>query len=115
MRQVGALRLVEGGGGHDHAGRAEAALERLGVEEGLLHRVQLAVLREPLDRRDLATRGAEGGHQAAMHGRAVEPDGAGAAIARVAALLDAEPAVLAQEGAQALARLGRGLEAATLT
>ena len=43
-----------------------------------------------------------------MHRRAVEPDGAGAAIAGVAALLDAEAAVLAQEGAQALAgfRLG---------
>ena len=42
---------------------------------------------------------------------AVEPDRAGAAIALVAALLDAEPAVLAQEGAQALAgrRLGREL------
>ena len=38
-----------------------------------------------------------------MHRLAVEPDGAGAAIAGVAALLDAEAAVVAQEGAQALA------------
>ncbi len=37
-----------------------------------------------------------------MDGLAVEPDRAGAAIAGVAALLDAEGAVLAQEGAQAL-------------
>ncbi len=39
-RQVGPLRLVEGGHGHDHAGGAEAALEALRVQEGLLHRVQ---------------------------------------------------------------------------
>ena len=46
------------------------------------------------------------GYQAGMHRRAVEPDRAGAAIARVAALLDAEDAAVAQECAQALA--GRG-------
>jgi hypothetical protein len=33
---------------------------------------------------------------------AVEPDGAGTAIPRVAAFLDAEPAQVAQEGPQAL-------------
>ena len=44
VRQVLARLLVEGGGGHDHAGGAEAALEGLRVEEGLLHGMQLAVL-----------------------------------------------------------------------
>ena len=46
-----------------------------------------------------------------MDRRAVEPDRAGAAIAGVAALLDAEHAALAQEGAQALAgpRLGENV------
>ena len=43
-----------------------------------------------------------------MDRRAVEPDGAGAAIAGVAALLDAEDATLAQEGAQALSGLRLG-------
>ena len=38
---------------------------------------------------------------------AVEPDGAGAAIAGVAALLHAESSRLAQEGAQALAGMRR--------
>src|SRR5687768_7757352 len=41
-----------------------------------------------------------------MDGLAVEPDGAGAAVAVVAAFLDGKPAELAQEGAQALARRG---------
>ena len=39
-----------------------------------------------------------------MNGHAVEPHGAGAAIAGVAAFLDAEHAAIAQEGAQALSR-----------
>ena len=48
--------------------------------------------RQALDRRHFAPGGAEGGHQAAMHRRAVEPDGAGAAIAGIAALLHAKTA-----------------------
>ena len=44
-------------------------------------------------------------HQAGMHRLAVEPHGACAAIAGVAALLDAERALVAQERPQALARL----------
>ena len=36
--QIAALRLVERRGGHHHARGAEAALEALGVEKGLLHR-----------------------------------------------------------------------------
>jgi hypothetical protein len=39
-----------------------------------------------------------------MERPAVDPDGAGATIALIAALLDAETAVLAEEGAEALAR-----------
>ena len=38
VRQVRALLVVERRRGHDHAGGAKAALERLRVEEGLLHR-----------------------------------------------------------------------------
>ena len=34
------LRLVQARGGQDHAGGAEAALESLRVEKGLLHRMQ---------------------------------------------------------------------------
>ena len=103
-RQIIACRLIEGRRGHDHACGAEAALEGLRIEKRLLHRVQLAVLGEPLDSGDLALGGAEGRQQAAMIGHAVEPHRAGAAIALVAAFLDTEPAMLAQEGAQALPR-----------
>ena len=102
-RQVLASSAVKVGGRHDHAGGAEAALEPLRVEERLLHRVQLAVPGQSLDGRDLAALGAEGGDEAAVDRHAVEPDGAGAAVAGVAPLLDAEPAQVAQEGAQALA------------
>ena len=91
------------GRGHDHAGGAEAALEALRVEERLLHRVQLAVAGEALDGGDLAARrrGRPGTGSCAPARR--RPDRAGAAVAGVAALLDAEPAQVAQEGAQALA------------
>ena len=58
---------------------------------------------QPLDGGDAAPLRAEGREQAAVDRLAVEMDGAGAAIAGIAALLDAEPAALAQQGAQALA------------
>src|SRR5262249_44613733 len=40
-------------GAEDHARRAVSALERVGSEEGLLHRVQLALGRQSLDGDDL--------------------------------------------------------------
>src|SRR6266849_6280784 len=105
MRQVRPLLLIERGRRHDHAGSAIAALERLRIEEGLLHRMQCAVLGESLDRGHHAPGRAERRHQAGMNGRAVEPYRAGAAIAGVTALLDAEDAALAQEGPQTLSGL----------
>ena len=68
----------------DHAGRAEAALQAVVLDERALERVELAVLREPLDRRDLAALGLEREHGAALHGASVEEHGARAALARVA-------------------------------
>src|SRR5258705_10116925 len=61
-----------------------------------------AVGRKAFDRGHGMAAGAERRDQAAMHRFAVEQHGAGAAIAGVAALLDAEMAELAQERAQAL-------------
>ena len=58
--------------------------------------------RKALDGGDVAALGAERRDQAAMHRLAVEQHGAGAAVAGVAAFLDAEMAELAQERAQAL-------------
>ena len=46
--------------------------------------------------------GAKGRDKAAMHRRAIEPHGARAAVAGVAAFLDPEPSQIAQKGAQAL-------------
>ncbi len=97
------LRLIERRRGDDHAGGAEAALKSLRVKERALHRMQLVALTEPLDGRHLAAFGPERGDQATVHRLAIQQHGASAAIAAIAAFLDAEPAELTQEGAQALA------------
>ena len=106
--RCGALRLVEAGRGHDHARRAIAALERAGLRERRLHRVQGAIRGgQPRDRGDRAPGRAERRHQAGMERLAVDQHRAGAAIARVAAAFDAERAELAQRCAQALAGVRR--------
>ena len=104
---AGGVALLEQlDGGHDLPGRAVAALEGVVLDERLLHRVQLAVRREALDRRDLAALAGDGERQAGEHAAAVDPDGARAARALVAALLGAgEAEVLAQRVEQADARL----------
>ena len=107
-RQIRPLLVVQCSRGQDHAGRAEAALEGLGIEERLLHRVHGTVRGQSLDGRDRTPGSAEGRPQTGMDRHAVDPDRAGAAIAGVAALLDPEAALLPQKGAQALpgSRLG---------
>jgi hypothetical protein len=60
MRKVGALRIVERGGRHDHSGSAKPALECLRVDKRLLHRMQRAVGGcKPFDCSDLAPSGTE--------------------------------------------------------
>ncbi len=102
VAELGALRLIEGRRGHDHAGGTEAALEALRLEKRALHRVQFVALRQAFDGGHFAALRAQSRHQAGMHRLAVEIDRAGAAVAGVAAFLDAEPAELTQERAQAL-------------
>ena len=97
------LRLVEACGRHDHARRAEAALEPLRLQEGFLHRMQFAVARQSFDGGDGAARGPISGKQAGMHRVAIDHHGARAAIAGVATFLHAEISQLAQKCAQALA------------
>src|SRR3954471_9338829 len=70
---------------HDHPGRAVAALQRVVLLERALHRVQLAVRRETLDRRDLVAVRLDGEQRARLHRLAVEMDGASTAGRRVAA------------------------------
>src|ERR671925_612842 len=91
-----AVRAEELDAAHDHARRAEAALERVVLPEGLLERMELAALREALDRRDLAAVGLDGEHGARLHRVPVEVDRAGAAEGRVAAdLRPGKPEVVA--------------------
>jgi len=70
---------------HDHARRAEAALEPVVVAERFLHRVQRAVLGQALDGRDAAAFGLGGQYRARLDGAAVDVDDARAALAGVAA------------------------------
>src|SRR5712691_5587817 len=70
---------------HDHAGRAEAALQAVLLPETLLHRVQLARRCQTLDRQDVGALGLHREHGARFHGLAVQVDGAGAALGGVAA------------------------------
>ena len=112
MRQIGLMRLIHRGDGHDHAGGAEAALEGLGIHERLLHRMQRAVgLGEAFDGGDRLVLGAECRDEAGMNRLALDPDGAGAAVAGIATLFHAKEAALAQIGAQALAGCGIGGDA----
>src|SRR5438270_5691441 len=55
--------LGEARRGHDHPRRAKAALERLGIQERLLHRMEFAVAGKPLERGYLAALGPECGHE----------------------------------------------------
>src|SRR5215213_3967349 len=84
-------------GGHDHARRAEAALQTVMLAEGFLHRVQRAPVRQTFDSRDLRALALHGEDGAGLHGFAVEVDDASAALARVATDVGAgEPQVLAK-------------------
>src|SRR6266540_4212126 len=79
------VALEELGGRHDHARRAEAALKPVLLPEAFLDGVELAVLGHPLDGLDLRPLALDGQERAGLHGLSVQVDGAGAALARVAA------------------------------
>ncbi|MGY4596536.1 hypothetical protein ACVWXL_004282 [Bradyrhizobium sp. GM22.5] len=94
-----ALAMDDVDRGHDHAGRAEAALQAMVFAEGLLHRMQRrAVGGQALDRLDLVAVGHHGERGAGLHGLAVQMHDASAALRGVAADMGAgEPQILAQE------------------
>src|SRR5207249_263837 len=71
--------------GHDHARRAETALEPVLLPEPLLDRVQLAVLRQSLDRHDVGAVRLDREEVAGFDGLTVHQNRAGAALAGVAA------------------------------
>src|SRR5215471_20562183 len=66
---------------HDHAGSAVGALEGFGVQEGLLHRMETAGFLEPFNGNDRFAGGSGDGRDARPAGRAIEQNGASAALA----------------------------------
>src|SRR6185312_15513079 len=93
-------------GAHDHAGCAVAALQPVLLVERPLHRVQLAVLRKPLDGGDLGTVGLHREHRARLDRLAVDVHRAGAARRGVATDVGAGQAkLLTQELRKQEARL----------
>ena len=91
---------------HQEARRAEAALQAVMIDEGLLQRMQRVAVGEPLDGADLPALRLHREHQAGAHGDVVEDDGAGAADAVLAADMGAGlPAVVADGVDQRAPRL----------
>src|SRR6476646_1517873 len=91
---------------HDHPRRAEAALKAVLIPERLLERVERRLAGHPLDRLELATIRLDREHRARLRARAIDVDGAGAAVARVASDVGAGQAeVVAQEVDEEEARL----------
>ncbi len=76
-------------GRHDLPRRAVAALERIPVDKRLLHRMQPAILGNPLDRGDGPAACHHRQHQAGIDPLALQQHRAGAALAEVAATLGA--------------------------
>ena len=92
--------------GHQHPGRAEAALQRVLLVEALLDRVELAVDLERLDGADLVALAHRRQHRARLDRLAVHQHDAGAAVGRVAAPVGAGQAErLADEVDEQQARL----------
>ena len=85
--------------GHDHAGRAEAALQAVMLAERFLHRMQRrAVGGQALDGPDLVAVGHDRQRGAGFHRLAVEMHDAGAALRGVAADMGArQPQIFAQK------------------
>ena len=110
---LGGIRVLleQPGGLHDHARGAEAALEAVLVPERLLERVEgrrpSAMPSIVLTSRAV---GLDGEHRARLGALAVDVDGAGAAVARVAADVGAgQPEDVAEEVDEQEARLDVGL------
>jgi hypothetical protein len=90
--------------GQQHPRGAEPALQSVMLVEGLLERMELAVLRQPLHGRQLGAVGLHGQHQARPRGLPVDEDRAGPADAVLAPDVGPrEPEVLADEVDEQLA------------
>src|SRR5262249_55666084 len=95
---------------HQHAGRAEAALQPVMLAKRLLQRMELSVAHQALHRSELGAVGLDGEHDARARGLAVEQDRTRAADPVLATDMRAgEPQILADEVDQQLARLASPL------
>jgi hypothetical protein len=83
------VRAQQRGGADDHPRRAEPALERLCLEERLLHRVEATIPRQALDRRHLFAGGVGDAHPAGQDRPIAQAHGARAALPFAAAVLGA--------------------------
>ncbi len=115
-REVVALAVDQIDRGHDHARRAEAALQAVMLAERLLHRMQRrAVGGQPLDGLDLVAVGHDRERGAGLHRLAVEMHDAGAALRGVAADMGAGQAqILAQKLHQQGAGVDIGVDGAAV-
>src|SRR5579884_564549 len=96
-------------GGHDHPGRAEAALQPVLLPEALLQGMKLAVLLQPLDGQQLAAIGLDCQQRAGLDVLAVQNDRAGATVRGVTAdVRPGQPERLADEVDQQQPRLDLG-------
>src|SRR5712671_5576528 len=88
---IGRLRLLleQCGDRHDHSALAIAALRDVIIDPGLLHLVQRALRRQPLDGGDLLAGGLADQHAAGSHRDAVDMNGAGAALCNAATVFGA--------------------------
>ena len=77
--------LEERDGAHQHARRAEAALEPVLRDESLLDGMELAVRLEAFDRPDFSAVRLHREHGARLHRFPIQQDRAGAAVRRVTA------------------------------
>src|SRR5205814_713953 len=93
-------------GGHDHAGRAVAALESVRVEEGLLHGMEVSTALQAFDGGDLLAGGDLDRRDARAHRLPVEQHGARAALRFPAAVFrPGEIQIVAQYEEEAARRL----------
>src|SRR3979490_2036486 len=112
VAEVVALAVDEIDRGHDHAGRAETALQAVMLAERLLHRMQRrAVGGEALDGLDLVPVSHDRERGAGFDRLAVEMHDAGAALRGVAADMGAgQPQILAQKLHQKRAGVDIGVD-----
>lgn len=95
-------------GGDEESRRAITALRSAQIGERFLQRMQTSVVDEPFDGRDVRALAIDAEHEARQHGPAVEQDGTGAALAKLAAVLrPAQIQILTQDLEQRFVRSER--------